>query len=191
MSCVDRKRTKWTLGSPRAGLVLGGCLWSAIAFAAQSEAMAKNSKQTIGATATIKEATSGIPFSARIDTGATTCSIHALEWKIEKPAKRPSNNVGKPIRVLIANEDGKEAWVDAVIAARVRVRSSVQDEDDYHGRYKVLLPLEYNGVTKEVLVTINDRTNMEYPLLIGRNFLRGDFVVDVDVDNHDATEEEN
>jgi hypothetical protein len=26
---------------------------------------------------------------------------------------------------------------------------------------------------------------MDYPLLLGRNFLRGDFVVDVDVDNDD------
>lgn len=191
MSCDDRRRMKWTQGSLHMGLVLGVWWCAAIALAAQSEAVAKNLKQTIGATATIKEATSGIPFSARIDTGATTCSIHALKWEIEDPAKLPSKNVGKPIRVLIANQDGQEAWVNAMIAARVRVRSSVQDEDDYHGRYKVLLPLEYNGVTKEVLVTINDRTNMEYPLLIGRNFLRGDFVVDVDVDNHDATEEEN
>jgi len=30
-----------------------------------------------------------------------------------------------------------------------------------------------------VLVTLNDRTDMEYPLLVGRNYLRGDFLVDV------------
>lgn len=191
MSFEAGKQMKWTTRWLRGGLVLGIGLSSAIALPAQSEAVAKNSKQTIGATATITESSSGLPFSARIDTGATTCSIHALKWEIEKPGKRPALNVGKPIRVLIANEKGDEAWVDAVIAARVRVRSSVQDEDDYHGRYKVLLPLEYNGVKKEVLVTINDRTNMEYPLLIGRNFLRGDFVVDVDVDNQDTAEEEN
>lgn len=191
MSCEVGEQMKWTVRCLRGGLVLGIGLWSAIALAAQSEAVAKNSKQTIGATATISEATSGLPFSARIDTGATTCSIHAIKWEIDNPGKRPAKNVGKPIRVLIANEKGEQAWVDAVIAARVRVRSSVQDEDDYHGRYKVLLPLEYNGVKKEVLVTINDRTNMEYPLLIGRNFLRGDFIVDVDVDNHDTAEEEN
>jgi hypothetical protein len=191
MSCEVWEQMTWTLRWPRVGMVLGVWLWSAIALATQGEAVAKNSKQTIGATATVTEATSGLPFSARIDTGATTCSIHALKWEIDNPGKRPALNVGKPIRVLIANEKGDEAWVDAVIAARVRVRSSVQDEDDYHGRYKVLLPLEYNGVKKEVLVTINDRTNMEYPLLVGRNFLRGDFVVDVDVDNQDTTEEEN
>jgi hypothetical protein len=29
---------------------------------------------------------------------------------------------------------------------------------------------------------------MDYPLLVGRNFLRGDFLVDVDVDNNDAAD---
>jgi hypothetical protein len=33
-----------------------------------------------------------------------------------------------------------------------------------------------------VLVTLNDRTSMDYPLLVGRNFLHGDFLVDVDMD---------
>jgi hypothetical protein len=33
------------------------------------------------------------------------------------------------------------------------------------------------------MVSLNDRTDMEYPLLIGRNFLRGDFLVDVEKSN--------
>jgi hypothetical protein len=32
-------------------------------------------------------------------------------------------------------------------------------------------------------VTLNDRTDMEFPLLIGRNFLRDDFLVDVSKKN--------
>jgi hypothetical protein len=35
---------------------------------------------------------------------------------------------------------------------------------------------------KKVLVTLNDRENMKYPLLLGRNFLRDDFVVNVSLD---------
>jgi hypothetical protein len=168
------------------GLVLVFGLCALAAQTARGETVKANPKHVIGATATIVEATSGLPFSARIDTGATTCSIHAIEWEIENRSRRPAQNIGKSIRILIKNEKGDEAWVNAVIAGRVRVRSSVQQEDDYHGRYKVLLPLEWNGVKKEVLVTLNDRTDMDYPLLIGRNFLRRDFLVDVDVDNADV-----
>lgn len=156
---------------------------------AKGDTVAASSKHVIGATATITESTSGLPFAARIDTGATTCSIHAEKWVIADRSRRPAQNIGKPIRVLIKNEKGDQAWVDAVVAGRVQVRSSVQSEDDYHGRYKVRLPLEWNGVKKEVLVTINDRTDMAYPLLIGRNFLRGDFLVDVDHDSADGRDE--
>ena len=111
-----------------------------------------------------------------------------MKWEIEDPARRPSDNVGKPIRVLIENEKGDEAWVDAVIAGRVRVRSWCRTTTTTMGGTRCVLPLEWNGVKKEVLVTINDRTDMDYPLLVGRNFLRGDFVVDVDVDNDDAAD---
>ena len=86
--------------------------------------MPPTSKQVIGATATITEAKSGLPFSARIDTGAATCSIHAMKWEIKDPAKRAPDNVGKPIRVLIKNDKGDEEWVDTVIAGRVRIRNS-------------------------------------------------------------------
>jgi hypothetical protein len=44
----------------------------------------------------------------------------------------------------------------------------------------VRLALQWKDFSKEVLVTLNDRTDMTYPLLIGRNFLQGDFLVDVD-----------
>jgi hypothetical protein len=177
------------VGTNRAGwLVLVIGLSAATAHSAQGEKVTASPKHVIGATATVVETNSGLPFSARVDTGATTCSIHAIEWEIEDRSRRPSENIGKPIRILIKNEKGDEAWIDGTVAGRVRVRSSVQKEDDYHGRYKVMLPLEWNGVKKDVLVTINDRTDMDYPLLIGRNFLRGDFVVDVEVDNKDRVE---
>jgi hypothetical protein len=161
-------------------------LWLVAVLPLRGDAVAqKPAKHVIGATATIKEGNTGIPFSARIDTGATTCSIHTKKFEIEDRSRFPSENVGKPIRLLIENEKGEEAWIETIVAGRVKIRSSAQKEDDYHGRYKVRLPLKWKGVTKEVLVTINDRTDMQYPLLIGRNFLRGDFVVDVEMDHKD------
>jgi hypothetical protein len=159
---------------------------SVVAVSLKNEIVAPQPKHVIGATATITEASSGLPFTARIDTGAATCSIHAIKWEIKDPAKRRADNVGKAIRVLIKNDQGEEKWVDSVIAGRVRIRNSALDDDDYHGRYKVKLPLEWNGFKKDVLVTINDRTAMEYPLLIGRNYLSGDFVVDVDAEGADT-----
>jgi hypothetical protein len=49
----------------------------------------------------------------------------------------------------------------------------------------VPLKLRWQDVEKKVLVTLNDRNNMKYPILLGRNFLRGDFLVDVNLDGSD------
>ncbi|MEO0531631.1 MAG: RimK/LysX family protein, partial [Planctomycetota bacterium] len=59
----------------------------------------------------------------------------------------------------------------------VRVKTS--DKDKWERRYKVWLELLHNGVSRRVHVSLNDRKHMEYQLLIGRNYLRGRFLVDV------------
>ena len=135
----------------------------------------------IGATTTIVEVTTGLPFPARVDTGATSCSIHCEEIKIKDAAPEPKDNIGKPVRILIKNADGDEQWVKTKIAQHVTVRTS-QREDE---RYKVPLKLRWQDVEKKVLVTLNDRNDMKYPMLLGRNFLRGNFLVDVNLDGND------
>lgn len=160
-------------------------LWLAAPHTCQGESVPKKPKHIIGATATIKEAGTGLPFEARVDTGAKSCSIHVEKFEIKDPEKQPSRNIGKTIRFLLKNQDGDSEWVESTIAGRVRVRNSAMDDDDYHGRYKVRLTLQWNDFQKEVLVTLNDRNQMDYPLLLGRNFLRGDFLVDVSKDSDD------
>lgn len=132
----------------------------------------------IGPVTTITEVSSGLPFPARVDTGATTCSIHYEAIEIEDAAKNPEDNVGKRVRVLIKNPDGDEEWITTKIVDHVTVRTTTKDDE----RYKVQLKLRWQDVEKQVLVTLKDREKMKYPLLVGRNFLRGDFLVDVNME---------
>jgi len=131
----------------------------------------------IGAVTTVTEVSTGLPFPARVDTGATTCAIHYEALEIEDPADDPAKNIGKRVRILVKNPDGKEEWIKTKIVDHVVVRTTT-DEDE---RYKVRLKLRWQDVEKAVLVTLSDREKMKYPLLLGRNFLRGDFLVDVDL----------
>jgi hypothetical protein len=140
-------------------------------------------KRVIGATAVLTEANSGLPFAARVDTGAASCSLHVEQIEITDESTTPIDNIGKPIRFQVRNEKGDTAWIETKIARVVRIHSSVQKEGEFDRRYKVQLTLRWEGFSKDVLVTLNDRTEMVYPLLIGRNYLRGDFLVDVDKDN--------
>lgn len=129
----------------------------------------------IGPVTTVTEVSSGLPFPARVDTGATTCSIHYEAIEIEDAAESPQDNVGKRVRILIRSPEGNKEWVSTKIVEHVTVRTTTDDDP----RYKVQLKLRWQDVEKKVLVTLSDREKMKYPMLLGRNFLKGDFLVDV------------
>ena len=138
-------------------------------------------KHVIGATAVLMEKRSEFLFRARVDSGAKSCSLHVEEMRIEDESENMADNIGKVIRFKIQN--GKEdTWLTEKIASYVIIKTS----DNRERRYKVPLTLCWNGdIEKTVLVTLNNRKKMKYPLLLGRNFLRGDFLIDVEIDSDD------
>lgn len=133
-------------------------------------------KVVIGPTATVAEEKTDMQFHARVDTGATSSSVHVEEYEIEDEAPEMADNVGKRIRFRITNQDGESEWLESKIARVTVVKTSVDQQE----RYKVRLTLRLHEVKKRVLVTLNDRSHMKYPMLLGRNFLKGDFIVDVE-----------
>lgn len=132
----------------------------------------------IGATTVVTEVTTGLPLPARVDTGATSCSIHCEALEIEDAHEDPKVNIGKPVRFLVKTKEGKSQWVKSKIVDYVLVRTAQAEEE----RYKVPIKLRWEDVEKKVHVTLDDRQNMKYPLLLGRNFLRDDFLVNVSLD---------
>lgn len=137
-------------------------------------------KQIIGATSSLIETKSGISFPARIDTGATSCSIHVEKWEIKNESKNRRKNIGKPIRFLLNNLNGEKGWVEGKVISTVLVKTS----DNTERRYKVPMTLKRGKFKKKIRVSLNDRSHMEYPLLIGRNFLEGDWLVDVSLNQN-------
>lgn len=142
-------------------------------------------KRIIGATAKILmlDKSGNRLFSARVDTGAKSCSLHVEEMTIVNEEEGFKKNIGKIVKFKVRNGNEETGWIERRIKKYVLVRTSGNEER----RYKVQLTLSWNGgaVEKKVLVTLNDRNGMEYPLLLGRNFLKSDFLVDVDLDNDD------
>jgi len=149
---------------------------SAATDVTNEQVLAVGSKQVIGATATVAEVKTDLLFKARVDTGATTSSLHVEDYVIEDEAEEMVDNVGRKIRFRMKNHDGESEWIESKIAKVSIVKTSVDSEE----RYKVHLTLRVHEVQKRVLVTLNDRSHMKYPMLLGRNFLKGDFIVDVD-----------
>lgn len=133
--------------------------------------------QVIGPTAAITEVSSGVEFTARVDTGAASTSLHCTpeDFVIVDPSDDPLENLNKPARVRIENRLGDASWIETRIIDYVEVRNAEAAE----GRYKIRLPLYCQGVQKEAVVNLNDRSHMSYRMLLGRDFLAGQFLVDV------------
>jgi hypothetical protein len=101
--------------------------------------------------------------------------------EISDPGEDPEENSGKKVRFLLEGPNGHYQWLESTILGFAGVRNASGTSD----RYRVRLRLSCNGVEKDTLVSLNDRSEMQYPLLLGRDFLADDFVIDVSRDNPD------
>lgn len=150
---------------------------ASVVSAADVVKVSTGEKKVIGPTALVEEMESDFKFAARVDTGATTSSMHVEECKVEDAAGKMDENLGKTIHFKIKNTQGGSEWLKREIAEISTIKTSEREEV----RYKVPITLNVKDVKKRVLVSLNDRSHMTYPVLLGRNFLQGDFVVDVDL----------
>lgn len=126
---------------------------------------------TIGETEFIYIQEADFAYDSRIDTGATTCSIHAEE-------------------ITPFERDG-EQWVKFKLAnfksnARIEIEKPVVREvsikrhgSDSQQRYVVSLGVKIRDAIVKTEFSLTERTDYTYPLLVGRNMLRGVAVVDV------------
>ena len=135
-------------------------------------------KQIIGATEVIEIVDANLSFKARVDTGAKTCSIHAEAINVDSSEE---NLEGKPISFRIVNKNGQSRQINTRVASAVIVKTAEGKEQ----RYTVPLTVKWHDSEKTILFTLNDRLTMEYPILLGRNWLRGSFLVDVEKNSDD------
>jgi hypothetical protein len=118
-----------------------------------------------------------LEYLARVDTGATTTSIHATDFIITDGTDNPQENIGKIINFLTLSTGGEYKSLEAEIAKVQTVFTARGSEK----RYMVWLTVTANGISKKILVNLRDRSRMKYKLLMGRDWLAQDFLVDVDM----------
>lgn len=127
-------------------------------------------KTVIGRIENISLDSTGFDLKARIDTGAKTCSMHA-ENIVEKTVD------GKTyIQFTSENTKRKKQTFYKEVIKNQRVRSSNGEVSD---RYVIKMAVEMGGRIHEVSVNLNDREDLRYNFLVGRNLLMGDYIVDV------------
>jgi len=112
--------------------------------------------------------------------GAKSCSLHIEKLVIVDEAEKMVDNIGKLAKFKV-----KDHEEECVLEARIEGYVNIKTSDSKKPSYKVPLTFRWNDVEKKVLVTLNNCDNLEYPLLLGRNFLRSDFLIDVEKDSDD------
>ncbi len=127
-------------------------------------------KIVVGAREHIRVEPPGLWMDGRIDTGATTSSIHASDITIfeRDGARWVSFNM---------DHDGVDRELEAPV---VRVRRVLQANSPVpEQRPSVNLFVTIGGVETEAEFTLINRSHMTYPVLVGRNIIKDLLVVDV------------
>lgn len=111
-------------------------------------------------------------FQARVDTGATTSSISAQDITIFE------RNGKNWVRFFLSHQEmDDKIQIEAPLVRHVRVRQA--SADDLDRRPVVRLAVRIGDMTEKAEFTLKDRSDMTFPVLLGREFLKDIAVVDV------------
>lgn len=128
-------------------------------------------KDIIGRLENVSINHSGLVLQAKIDTGAKNSSIHATNYHLS----RKEGEIW--VKFDVTNKAGKTTTLEKPIVRFVKIK---RKEASTQQRPAILLDICLGKTLKEVEVNLIDRSNFNYQMLIGRSFLHGDFIVDVD-----------
>lgn len=100
---------------------------------------------------------------AKVDTGAETCSIHTTYQKVK-------NGV---LRCKLLDSD------DILEFDSFKKKSVKSSNGQSSKRYFIKLKCSVEGEDYNIEFSLNNRNDMVYPILIGKNLLRKDFLIDI------------
>ena len=108
---------------------------------------------------------------AKIDTGAYRSSIHAKSIKVDPKTKELS------FTLLDGHKSTKNKKITAT-DKNYKITSVKSSSGKSEDRYEIRLKVKLMHKTFKTNFTLADRTNMNFPILLGRKLLNGRYIVD-------------
>lgn len=111
---------------------------------------------------------------AKIDTGAKTSSLHVDEVSVVDRA-----GAGVNLRVTVTGTDAR--GVERAVCCDVRslgTRRVKSSTGHMENRHVIMTALRLGGQEYPIEITLSDRSDMKFPMLIGRTALSRRFLVD-------------
>jgi hypothetical protein len=116
---------------------------------------------------------------ARVDTGAQTSAVWASNIRLQEGVLR-----------FTLFDDTSEYYTGEVLKTRAHhIRKIVSSNGNKEERQVVKLLILVSGRSIRASFSLANRSSQKYPVLVGRNVLRGKFLVDVEYDHELMTPE--
>ena len=109
----------------------------------------------------------------KIDTGAYTSSIHCTQIKV----------VDNYLKCNFLDEEHPDYHKKEIVFDKYDVRVVKSSNGQSEARYRILTEIILFGKVYPIFLTLSDRAEMKYPVLLGRKFLTKRFVVDINKTN--------
>ncbi len=109
----------------------------------------------------------------KIDTGAYTSTIHCAAIKVENDL----------LKCAFLDENQPQYHGKEFVFDQFDVRVVKSSNGQTQSRYRVLTEIELFGKTYPIFLTLSDRAEMKYPVLLGRKFLTKRFMVAISATN--------
>ena len=134
-----------------------------------SSPIAAQNKDIVGRVEKVRICPGDLVLRAKLDTGARNSSLHAPGiTKFEK-------NGEAWVRFSLKDHRGEEATMERKLVRQATIKQKAADSEK---RPVIMLGICMGRQYREVEVNLVDRANFNYPMLIGRSFMSGHFVVD-------------
>jgi hypothetical protein len=108
-------------------------------------------------------------IEVKIDTGAFTSSIHCADIK-EIDGKLYCKFLDETHPMY----NQKELIFDHYEMTVIKSSNGISET-----RYQIIMPMIFGKKIYDIELTLSDRAEMKFPVLLGRKFLQGKFIVDV------------
>lgn len=109
----------------------------------------------------------------KIDTGAYTSTIHCKNVKVED----------NYLKCNFLDEDNPNYHEKEIVFDEYDVKVVKSSNGQAQARYRIKTEIVLFGKTEPIYLTLSDREEMRFPVLLGRNFLTKKYIVDINRTN--------
>jgi hypothetical protein len=114
-----------------------------------------------------------VDVDVKIDTGAYTSAIHCKNMKVED----------NYLKCNFLDEKHLDYNEKEIIFDNYDVKVVKSSNGRSEARYRILTEILLFGKTYPIFLTLSDRDDMKFPVLLGRKFLTKRFVIDINKTN--------